>query len=448
LADNNRKLRDMRGLIALVFASLALSGETVLMAEIQLKYGRTVVSFNYDASRFDVLGNSGRSTPLSDIEIGERFDGPIDSLPLEEIVNAGETVLFVVPDATRQTAAGQMVNLLVRRLIANGTMPHEMAAIFATGIHRAVTEAEKEAILTPFIAQRLKTIQHDARDLAQLVRVGETSGGIPVELNRALAEFDHVVLIGGVTFHYFAGFTGGRKLICPGLASSRTISATHKLAFDCETKDRRSGVGTGLLDGNAVHEAFVEAASFAKISFAVNTIVDGSGAATEVFCGDWIASHRAACEKFAAENTVTITDKRDVVIVSCGGYPYDLNMIQAHKALEAASYACRDGGTIILLAECADGLGRDDLLKWFESENSSQAAERLCEKYQVNGQTAWSLMKNAERFDVRVVTELDVETISKMRMTQIAADDIEKAGTTGHSGYLISQGSKIKIDCG
>jgi nickel-dependent lactate racemase len=427
------------------FASFALSGETVLMAEIQLKYGRTAIPFNYDASRFEILGAARQSRPLSDIEIGERFDDPIGSRPLEEIVSAGETVLFVVPDATRQTAAGQMINLLVRRLIANGTMPHEMAAIFATGIHRAVTEAEKQAILTPFIAQRLKTIQHDARDLAQLVRVGETSGGISVELNRALTEFDHVVLVGGVTFHYFAGFTGGRKLICPGLASSRTIGATHKLAFDCKTKDRRIGVGTGKLDGNAVHEAFVEAASFANISFAVNTIVDESGVATDVFCGDWTASHRAACEKYATENTLTISERRDIVIVSCGGYPFDLNMIQAHKALEAASKACNDGGRIVLIAECPDGLGRKDFLNWFDSENSGQMAEKLCEKYQVNGQTAWSLMKKSERFDIKIVSSLASDVTTQMRMSAIMTDAIEKTGMEGRSGFIMPAGGGVRV---
>lgn len=415
------------------------------MPEIQLKYGRTEIPFSYDAERFGVLDNGRETKPLSDIEIGQAFDDPIDSRPLEEIVNAGETVLFVVPDATRQTAAGQMINLLVRRLIANGTMPHEMAAIFATGIHRPVTEDEKQAILTPFIAQRLKTIQHEARNLAQLVRVGETSGGIPVELNRALMDFDHVVLIGGVTFHYFAGFTGGRKLICPGLASSRTIAATHKLAFDCETKDRRVGVGPGSLDGNVVHEAFVEAASFAKVSFAVNTIVDSAGAATGVFCGNWISSHRDACEQFAMDHTIAIAEKRDLVIVSCGGYPFDLNLIQAHKALEAASKACNDGGAIVLIAECPDGLGRNDFMNWFDSENSDRMAERLCEKYQVNGQTAWSLMKKTERFQIKVVSVIDADSAGRMRLRSIAPDKIDEAEMNGHSGYIIPHGWTVNI---
>src|SRR5215204_5738133 len=184
------------------------------MPEIQLKYGTSWIPIAYDESRCSVLKTSDDETALSDVALGAKLDTPIDSKPLEEIVEPGETVLFVVPDATRRTACGQVINLLVRRLIANGTLPFDISVIFATGIHRAVTEHEKRDILTPFIAQRIKTLDHNARDLMQIVRVGETASRIPVELNRSLKEHDHVILIGGATFHYFAGFTGGRKLIC------------------------------------------------------------------------------------------------------------------------------------------------------------------------------------------------------------------------------------------
>jgi nickel-dependent lactate racemase len=415
------------------------------MPEIQLRYGRTTIPFAYDEDRFEVLRPTGETSPLSDIEIGERLDSPIGSKSLEEIVNPGETVLFVVPDATRQTACGQIINLLVRRLIANGTTPFEMSVIFATGIHRPVTEPEKQAILTPFIAQRIKTLDHGPRDLMQIVRLDETSGGIPVELNRALTEIDHVILIGGVSFHYFAGFTGGRKLICPGLASSKTISATHKLAFDCEAKTRRDGVGTGLLEGNAVHEAFVEAAAKVKTSFSVNAIVNDTGEAIDIYCGDWIMSHRNACDAYAATHTIKIQEKRDLVIVSSCGFPHDINMIQAHKALEAASHACNDGGTIVLLAECSDGLGRNDFLDWFEAENSEALAERLCEKYLVNGQTAWNLMKIGERFKIRIVTGMDESQMGRMRLEKIASPDGLLGSASERRGYILPSGAKNNI---
>lgn len=416
------------------------------MAKIELKYGNSAVPFEYDEGRFEVLGKTIESVPLSDTEIGSKLDRPIDSRPLEDIVRPGETVLIVVPDATRQTACAQVVNLLVRRLIANGTTPFEINIIFATGIHRTVAEVEKQTILTPFITQRIKTLDHGPRDLMQIVRLGETAGGIPIELNRVLTEHDHVILIGGVTFHYFAGFTGGRKLICPGLASARTISETHKLAFDCETRSRRDGVDTGRLDGNVVHEAFMEAVAKIDPSFAVSTIVDDAGRAIDLYCGDWKSSHRAACDEYAARHTIEIAKKRELVIVSCGGYPHDINMIQAHKALEAASHACKDRGTIIFLAECRDGLGRGDFLKWFEAENGDALAETLCNNYQVNGQTAWSLLKKAERFEIQIVTSLDERATQQMRLLKI--DSVKKTLTKtapGSTGYILPHGAKFAV---
>ena len=334
--------------------------------------------------------------------------------------------------------------MLVRRLIANGIPAHDIRIIFATGIHRTVKEEEKISILSPFIAQRIKTLDHDPRDLMKIVRLGETSSGIPVELNRALTEHDHVVLVGGVTFHYFAGFTGGRKLVCPGLGSAKTISSTHKLAFDCETRSRREGVGVGLLDGNAVHEAFMEAVEFVDPSFTINSLVNDAGQPIDLYCGNWIASHRKACDVYVDSHTIKISEKRNLAIASCGGYPNDINMIQAHKTLEAASHVCQEGGTIILLAECLDGLGRKDFLDWFNAENSGSLAENLCEKYQVNGQTAWSLLKKTERFDIRIVSSLDAATTEKMRLTpmQSLARAVAKVDKNA-KGYILPQGAKF-----
>lgn len=402
--------------------------------------------FEYEPARFDILGGPENVRPLNDVEINLKLDRPINSPLLEDKISLNESVLLVVPDATRQTGCGQIVNLLVRRLIASGVAPFDISIIFATGIHRAVTDAEKAAILTPFIVQRIKTIAHGPRDLMQIVNVGETPGGIPVELNRAVLEHDHVVLIGGINFHYFAGFTGGRKLICPGLASARTISATHKLAFDCEIQNRRAGVGSGLLDGNVVHEAFVDAGLKVESVFCISTFVNDAGQVTDLYCGDMIASHRAACDAYLERHAIKINEKRELVIVSCGGFPHDINMIQAHKALDAAADACTAGGKIILLAECSEGLGRSDFLAWFDAEDSRSLAEKICEKYQVNGQTAWSLLTKSEKFDVRILSTLDEEVCDRMRITKI--DNLntcvdEQLDTL--RGYIIPNGAKFMV---
>ena len=411
--------------------------------KIPLGYGKTSIDFEFDPKQFEMLSTEIEMSPLSDHQIGERLDHPF-GVELETTIKPGESVLIVVPDATREIGCGQIVNLLVRRLIANGTMPHDINIIFATGIHRPVTQEEKQEILTPFVAQRIKTLDHNPKDLMQIVRIGKTDSGIPVELNRRLTEYDHKIIIGGINFHYFAGFTGGRKSICPGLASARTISETHKLAFDCGKKTRRDGVGTSKLTGNPVHEAFIEVVEKCPPTFAINTFVNDRGEIIELICGHWKTSHEQACRVYEKNNTIKLTEKRDFVIVSCGGFPHDLNLIQAHKALDMASHACNDGGTIVFLAQCENGLGRNDFADWFKARDSEALADRLCDNYQVNGQTAWSLLKKAENFDIRIITDLPREIANQMRLRKI--ESLIDITNTVETGYIMPFGAKFNIE--
>ncbi|HEX8475732.1 MAG TPA: nickel-dependent lactate racemase [Pyrinomonadaceae bacterium] len=423
------------------------------MPQIELGYGRGHVSFNYDDERFDVLTSElALGLPLSDAEIGAAIDVPIDSQPLEEILSPGESVVIVVSDATRATAAAQVVNLLVRRVIEAGVAPSDIRIIFATGIHRAVTLEEKRELLTPFIVQRIRTLDHDANDASQHVHLGETERGTPIELNRALTEHSHVILTGAVSFHYFAGFTGGRKSICPGLASARTIAATHMQALDGERGGRRAGVGAGRLDGNAVHEECERVAAEIAPSFLVNTVVDERGRAVGVYAGDWRIAHRRACAEYAETHAVKIAEKRRLVVASCGGAPSDVNLIQAHKTLDMAANACMEGGHIVLVAECAEGFGRADFLKWFDVRDSRELETRLREGYEVNGQTAWALLTKAERFRVHLVSGLADEDVRRMRMIPArtideaiarTGDETRADGDNTLSGYIMPHGATL-----
>ncbi len=415
------------------------------MPEIDLRYGDASFAFKFDESQYRILTpDSTTENPLRDEKIGEAFDSPIDSPPLDEIVSTDDSVLIVVSDATRATGSAQVVNLLVRRLIQFGVSPSNIAIIFATGIHRAVTEEEKIDLLSPFIAQRIKTLNHNAYDKASLVHIGTTERGATVEVNRALREFSRVIIIGGVGFHYFAGFTGGRKSICPGLASAAAIEATHMFALDFESGGRRAGVGTGRLDGNAVHEACARIAAIIDPAFGINTIVDERGRVVAVFCGHWRSSHRAACNYYLDRHSIRIPEKRKLVITSCGGSPYDINLIQAHKALDMASYACDVGGAIVLLAECRDGFGRSDFLKWFDEPDARALENRLRNGYEVNGQTAWSLLTKAEHYRVYLISQLDETYVRKMQMipARTLSQAIDEIGP-GTSGYIIPRGAAV-----
>ena len=411
---------------------------------IELAYGRNAINFTWDADQFALISSAEHAAgPLTDFQIGAALDSAIGSPPLDEIIDTDDSVLLVVSDATRPTGSAQLVNLLVRRLVQIGVSPARMAVIFATGIHRRVSAEEQRELLTPFIVDRLKIIEHDAYDRAKLSSFGTTTSGVEVELSSALREYSRVIVIGGINFHYFAGFTGGRKSICPGLASAMTIEATHMLALDFATGGRKAGVGTALLDGNAVHEECDRVAELVSPAFGINAIVSSQKRAVNLFCGDWRAAHRAACEHYLAQRSVQIPARRDVVVASCGGFPYDINLIQAHKALDMASYACKDGGTIVLLAQCMDGLGRPDFMKWFDSADARALADRLRTEYEVNGQTAWALLTKAERYRVYLISDLPDEQVKRMRM--IPARSLAEAleGAREKSGFIMPRGAAV-----
>jgi nickel-dependent lactate racemase len=216
------------------------------------------------------------------------------------------------------------------------------------------------------------------------------------------------------------------------------------LALDFERGGRRAGVGPGLLEGNAVHLECERIAAEIAPSFLVNTVVDERGRALRVYAGDWRAAHRKACLDYHAEHARPIDAKRGVVVASCGGTPHDINLIQAHKTLEMAAQACTEGGTLILIAECAGGLGRADFLKWFEAEDSRALEARLREAYEVNGQTAWSLLTKAEKFRIHLISNLPDEEVRRMRLRP--ARTIEEAlaqADDGSTGYIMPNGASV-----
>ena len=215
------------------------------------------------------------------------------------------------------------------------------------------------------------------------------------------------------------------------------------LALDFESGGRRKGVGTGLLEGNAVSEACDRIAGLINPAFAINVIVDEQGRAQEIYAGHWREAHRRACSSYLETHSQTIAEKRDLVIVSCGGAPYDINMIQAHKALDMAAHACKEGGTIVFLAECSDGLGRDDFMKWFDAKDSRALGDRLRDRYEVNGQTAWALLTKTERFRVRIITQLPAEQTFLMRMPRAGSLVEAVDGLAQVRGYIMPRGAAL-----
>jgi nickel-dependent lactate racemase len=414
---------------------------TIETQTITLGYGTAKLRMDFNPDRFSTLTpQDSDARRLTDTELEAALDNPIGASRLEEIIGRNDRVLLVVPDATRVAGVERLAPLILQRLNNHGLSDSQIEVLIGGGIHRAPTTEEINRILGESVASRLAVHHHDANDESSLVTLGRTSRGTPVELNRRLLETDHVIALGAITFHYFAGFSGGRKAILPGCASARAIRANHLLSFDLEKLQKREGVATGRLEGNAVHEDMDEAVSMLKPSFLVNTIINARNEISAVYAGDWRAAHRRGCDEYNAAHTVRIQGRRPIVIVSCGGAPRDANMIQSHKALEHAAAALEPGGTMIALAECSQGLGRNDFIDWFVPGGSPATAQRLLKGYQVNGQTAWGLRKKSETFRILLVSSFEDELVQQMGLEPHASLESALATLNGDNGYIIPNG--------
>jgi lactate racemase len=414
---------------------------------ISFLFGNREIEFEYDPAQWEVLTPPESDLlPVSQNDILVGMSNPIDGQPLEEIVDIGEKVIIVVSDSTRATGSDLFLPFLIGRLLECGLRVSDISLIFATGIHRSPNEDEKRQLLSNAVFESIVQYEHNPHDQSELIYLGDTPLGTRVEINRRIVEADHVILTGSINYHYFAGFTGGRKSVLPGLASVAAIEHNHLLAlnFESESALRRAGVGPGRLNGNFVHEDMEHACAMLAPSFLVNTILNEKNEIVQLFCGDWRNAHRRGCAEYASRHTTYIDEKRDLMIASCGGWPKDINLIQAHKALDMAVGALKDGGDIILLAECREGMGRDDFLKWFEGVGSAGIAKQLRDNYQVNGQTAWALSSKAERYKITLVSDLPEDAVRQMGMRP--APDLRSALAglpSDLSGYLVPYATQV-----
>jgi nickel-dependent lactate racemase len=391
--------------------------------------------------RFDVLAAADADEPeLSDARIDDRLADPIGSPPLTELVQPTDRVFLVLPDATRASASDRVTAALLRTFTRLGVPHANVELLVGGGTHRPPTPDEVVRIAGADAARNHVVHFHDAFDAATHVALGTTSRGTPVEINRRLVEADRVILVGAIGFHYFAGFSGGRKALLPACASDRSIQANHLLGFDLGRLSRAEGVATARLDGNPVSEDMEEAARLLPPTFLVNTVLNAQGQLARVYSGHWFHAHRQGCAEYLESHRAIAAERRPVVVVSCGGAPRDINMIQSHKALEHARVVLEDGGDLILLAECPDGLGRPDFLDWFDAGDSAAMAANLANGYRIYGQTAWGIRWKSEAYRVRLVSSLPDDQVRHMGMISHPSLEDALAESGDGPGWVIPFG--------
>ncbi|MCK4501862.1 MAG: nickel-dependent lactate racemase, partial [Desulfuromonadales bacterium] len=262
---------------------------------VDLKYGNRKFSGKIPAARI-LQPQLLPSSIAPDALISSALAQPIGTAPLAEIVKPGETVAIVTSDITRYSGSELYLPLLVAELNRCGIADGDIEIIIALGIHRYQTEVEQHKIVGSLYG-RIAVYDHECDDPDELVDLGITDSGIPVEINRRVVAADRVIVTGTIGFHYFAGFGGGRKGLVPGVASRKTCMASHFAIFNPpELGGRNAKACTANLEGNPVHHAILEAAHMIKPDFLLNTVLTTDKQIAKVFCGNLEQAHLAGCE--------------------------------------------------------------------------------------------------------------------------------------------------------
>jgi lactate racemase len=274
---------------------------------------------------------------------------PLDRPPLGELVRTRQRVAISVCDITRAQPRRDMLRALFEEMPQ--VRPEDVTILIATGTHRINTPPELERMLGRDILSRYRVINHDSRDPSSLGRVGVTSTGVEVFLNTAWLDADVRITTGFVEPHFFAGFSGGPKMMAPGLAGLKTVMTLH------DVHHIGHPLATwGVTEGNPVHDDVREIARMVPVHFAVDVTLNREQQITAAFAGDILTEHRAACAHAKATAMRQVPAPFDLVLTTNSGYPLDQNLYQAVKGMSAAAKIVKRGGTIICAAECRDGL--------------------------------------------------------------------------------------------
>ncbi|MFP8878187.1 MAG: nickel-dependent lactate racemase [Myxococcota bacterium] len=339
--------------------------------DIELDYGRTTLSLSLPDGRSVERVEKQAAAPLASPEGAVRvgIERPIDAPPLRELAKGRRDAVIVISDSTRPVPNALLIPPLLDALDKGGLPAEAVTIQVATGLHRKSTLDELDEMLGSEIARSMRIVQHDARDIDSHRNLGQTSRGIPILIDRFFLDSDLRIITGLIEPHLMAGFSGGRKAVCPGLAAVETIRVAHGPAM-LEGK-----IGPGIIVDNPLHRELVEVLRKVGVDFLVNVALDRERRVAGVFCGHPEIAHLAGIEFVESESHVALDDYADFVIASAGGHPLDASFYQAIKGISAASAIVRPGGVILLCASLSEGIGSPSFEKLIRETESPEDFE-------------------------------------------------------------------------
>ncbi len=346
---------------------------------INVPYGKGVANVDLpDRNVMAILRSAYFDPVINESEaIRNSLNAPIGDEPLSLAASGRSRITIVVSDYTRATPNKILIPPVIEAIKKAGRRTDELKILVAYGLHRSASKDELKEFLGEETLEEVEVINHDAEDEKSIIYLGETSFRTPVYVNRLIVESDLVVLTGLIEPHFFAGYSGGRKAILPGVAGKESIFHNHSFKMIMHPLSRY-----GVLSGNPIHEDMVEAARMIKHkhTYLVNVVIDKNHRITGVFAGDIFKAHSEGVKFLDAHVKVKSPSRADIVITSNGGYPLDRDLYQAVKGMATGELIVRKGGVIVIFAECIDGIGRghENFYQLIaEAKNPGETLERI-----------------------------------------------------------------------
>jgi nickel-dependent lactate racemase len=366
--------------------------------QLQLPYGTSFVDVRLPHIPFDIVDCPAAGPPLQRAELERALDHPIASPPLETLARGRRTAVILISDASRLCPSAAFLELLVDRLNRAGIADERIRIIVALGMHRRQTTDELIRLAGRSVYERVQVLNHSALP-DDCIRLGVTTRGTPVEINRLVVEADLRIATGNIEPHRLVGMSGGVKALVPGVASSRCIEIHHSLSARWQAEP-------GSTD-NELHRDLAEAAAFMPIHFLFNVVVNPKREILRAFCGDVRAAHQAGIAYARELFQVPVSKRYDAVVVSPGGHPKDMQLYQTVKTLQNAAQITKPGGRILCAARCEELYGNGVLQTWIETiGDGATMLERLAERFVLGAHKVKPIQELISRYRVQLYSAM------------------------------------------
>lgn len=375
--------------------------------EYSLGFGKTNVKINIpDKNLIGVLHANEVEIGLTGAdEVKRAMENPIASKRLKDIVKPGEKVAIVTSDITRPMPSSIVLPIVVDELNDAGINDDDIIIVLALGSHRRHTEDEKKYLVGEGIYARIRCVDSNE---SGFIHLGVTDNGTPVEICSDVVNADRRICLGNIEYHYFAGYSGGAKAIMPGVSTRAAIQANHSRMVEEKAH-------AGNIDTNPVRQDIDSVIRFIPIDFIVNVVLDEEKNIIKAVAGHYIDAHREGCRFLDGFYKIRIKERADIVITTPGGFPKDINLYQAQKALDNAKHAVKNGGIIIFLASCKEGFGEKTFEEWIRNaENPHQLIDRIKSEFRLGGHKAAAIAMVLKNTRVYFVSDMDKELSRKI----------------------------------